>query len=469
MKMPPPIGAELPLTEVPSTVRLPETLFQSPPPSFAATLFETVPPVIVTTPSPEICNAPPLPGAADPPGPATFWSIVTSVNVVVDAAVTSMAPPARLAVLSEMFVLPLMVSVPPSLRIPPPLPLAPSATLNPMTASITFSVPPSLNRPPPPLLASSPLATFDEIAPPLIVIVPVEEFHNPPPSLAAVLLPKMARFDVTSAAPVECKPPPLIPAKLFETSVPKFNVTVPSMTSMPPPARLAVLPSDGIAPPIWLKLTVTAPSVLKIPPPLPKTPSAALPLIVELLTVSVPPLLKIAPPPSSAASPEAALPVKMVPSTVIVPVLFQRPPPSRAAKLSRTVPPEMSALPSPEICSAPPLPGAADPSGPATLSSIKTSVSVVLLPAVASIPPPARFAVLSLISPPETVNVPRFRMPPPLPDTPFAMLPVIVESVIVTFPPTTAKAPPPMSTSSPVAVFPVNVTSVRERDWPDPT
>ncbi len=159
----------------------------------------------------------------------------------------------------------------------------------------------------------------------------------------------MAKFDVTSAAPVECRPPPLIPAKLFDTSVPKFNVTEPSITSMPPPARLAVLPSDGIAPPICVELIVTAPSVLKIPPPLPKTPSAALPLIVALLTVSVPPLLKIAPPPSSAASPEATLPVKLVPSTVIVPVLFHRPPPSRAAELSRIVPPEISALPSPEM------------------------------------------------------------------------------------------------------------------------
>ena len=113
-------------------------------------------------------------------------------------------------------------------------------------------------------------------------------------------------------------------------------------------------------------------------------------------TSSVPPLLKIAPPPSSAPAPLAMLPFRFVVPTVIVPVLFHKPPPSKAALLLDTilfvnVSPEV-----PERCIAPPLPGFAivpNPiSTPAELPLKVIPFKVMLVFEFCSIAPPALLA-----------------------------------------------------------------------------
>ena len=90
------------------------------------------------------------------------------------------------------------------------------------------------------------------------------------------------------------------------------------------------------------------PSTVRMAPPEPLSPSATLSLRrVSLLTLRVPPLLKIPPPPWSASSPLATLASMVAPRTVIVPVPFQRPPPSAAAVLPRMTPPWKLTSPAP--------------------------------------------------------------------------------------------------------------------------
>ena len=120
-------------------------------------------------------------------------------------------------------------------------------------------------------------------------------FHSPPPSLVAVLLMTLVPVSVTivPSMPDTWMPPPLpglaaveslSPATLL-TIRPALTVTVPSTTSIPPPAREAVLAA------ILLSVMVTVPSTLRIPPPEPEVPSAKFDTMREFETLSVPPSL----------------------------------------------------------------------------------------------------------------------------------------------------------------------------------
>ncbi len=176
---------------------------------------------------------------------------------------------------------------------PPPEPAVPSATLFEIVAFETTSVPPLLKIAPPPSSAAGPLATFPSKEVPSTVISPTL-FQSAPPSRAATLLFIVPPIMVTLAIPVICSPPPFpgaatagaTPVLLLETLKFPDISSEPSINSMAPPARLAVLN------PITASVIVTAPAVLNIAPPEPEVPSATLfESMVAFPTSSVPPLL----------------------------------------------------------------------------------------------------------------------------------------------------------------------------------
>ena len=108
---PPPLSASLPAAvfavneAAPSMVMVP-MLFHRAPPSLPAVLLLYVPPVRVTLPAPETCNAPPLPGFG---ATCELSDIVTPENVLVELPPNSTAPPALFAVL-PVNVVPVTVS-----------------------------------------------------------------------------------------------------------------------------------------------------------------------------------------------------------------------------------------------------------------------------------------------------------------------------------------------------------------------
>ena len=179
------------------------------------------------------------------------------------------------------------------------------------------------------------------------------------------------------------------------------------------------------------------------------------PVIVALETDIVPKLLNNAPPPCVASAPLAVLFINVVPSTVIVPEPFQNPPPSKAAVFPDTVPPVIILLSPFVICNAPPFPGAE----PVALSVKSTSVIVkVPPPELTSIPPPALFDMLPDNVEAVTVSVPiSLKIPPPEPEAPSAMFPVIVALATVIVPKLLNNAPPPSVAVAPLAVFVVKV------------
>ena len=389
--------------------------FQNAPPSLAARFAVAVPPLMETAPGPVRWMAPPFPGA--PPVELAVKSV--SVTVVVPAS-ASMPPPARTAVLPEN-VEPLMVVAPRLLNTPPPEPAAPVAALSAMTESVTARVPPPVasivgctKMPPPPLAAVAPAATLPRISAPATVMVPPDEFQSPPPSLAAVLRNTSVPVTSTSPGPVRCSPPPLPGAApvSFSTRLPPVMVVVPPSASMPPPARTAVLPVMVVS------AMVTEPRLLKTPPPEPAAPVAAFSWIELPVMVTVPPVvasiegwLKTPPPPFAASGPAAVLRSISVPVMVIVPAEeFQRPPPSLAASLALTNESVIVTVPAPVRCRPPPLPGV----GPVMLPSSVVATSVVEEPALASMAPPARLALLPRSCTSVASKVPAFSTAPPL-------------------------------------------------------
>ncbi len=227
----------------------------------------------------------------------------------------------------------------------------------------------------------------------------------------------------TVATPETCKNPPFPgfgaapPASLAFISI-SLVVRVPSIISIPPPARFAVLFDTEVP----IPETVTSPALLIIPPPEPDVPVAVLlKIVVPPSTLSVPPLLKIPPPPVVGAAPCASFPVIAVPVTFITPPPFQSPPPSIAVLLV-TEPPIIVTIGVPETCSPPPFPGLAVAiKFPSNVSALK----VYATPPLISIPPPARLAEFPEI---ETVSMfrvpPKVRIPPPEPSTPEAVFPL---------------------------------------------
>ena len=113
-------------------------------------------------------------------------------------------------------------------------------------------------------------------------------------------------------------------------------------------------------------------------------------------------------------------------STIINPVPFHKPPPSFPAVFILTVPPTIVAFPGPVMCSPPPFPG-----DMATVllfkdTSVRFKVPVPIVE-LSSIPPPARCALFPVMVIPVALMVPprTFRIPPPLPAAPVAVLFVI--------------------------------------------
>ena len=136
-------------------------------------------------------------------------------------------------------------------------------------------------------------------------------------------------------APETCSPPPLMPAELPSAtiappSVTLVSVTMPTLFSIPPPARLALFPL--IVPPVIFSV---APVSLKMPPPFPSAPAVAWfdvmsdPVIVSELA------LKMPPPPSPASAPAAELPetVELLIETMAV-TSMRTPPPSPSPMLA---------------------------------------------------------------------------------------------------------------------------------------
>jgi len=467
---PPPLSASFPdavfiFTIASVTVIVAPAWFQSPPPSLAALLAETVPPVMEIVAALLTCIPPPLPGLGVPAVPFTSFMLSAVLFKVTKPSITSIPPPARLALFCEITA-PVTVTVPPVLKIPPPEPEVPSAKLLViLVPANTSSVPPLLKIPPPPSSAAAPLAILFVIGVPSTVMVPVP-FQRPPPSRAAILLSTVPPVSVALAAPLICSPPPLPGAAvagstpaLLVSNVTLVSVTEPSISSIPPPALLAWLSV------IITSVSVTSPAVLKTPPPEPAAPSAILFVIsVPAKTSSVPPLLKTPPPPLVASSPEAVLLVIGVPSIVMVPVPFQRPPPSAAATLLSTVPPVMVALAAPLICKAPPLPGAAVAGETPALLLFNVELETVSEPSINSIPPPALFARLLVIITSVRVKSPAvLNKPPPEPEAPSATLfTMFVPFATFKVPPLLKIPPPPLVASSPEAVFPSMKVSVNK-------
>ena len=225
-----------------------------------------------------------------------------------------------------------------------------------------------------------------------------------------------------------------------------------AFSSIPPPARLAVLPE------IVIPSMFSVPGVrLKIPPPDPEAPDAVLLVIMVVpVTTRVPPLLKIPPPPSSPAAPCASFASIMTSVTVMVPEPFHSPPPSRAAVLLVKLPPVMLELAGPVICKAPPFPGAL----PVKFASKVLLVMVNKSGELLSIAPPALTEVLSLKEQFTIIAMPptSTKIAPPLPVLVFtARLFVNEQSVKVLETFLTKTAPPP---TAPLASLLVKVQLV---------
>ena len=170
------------------------------------------------------------------------------------------------------------------------------------------------------------------------------------------------------------------------------------------------------------------------------------PLIALLLlvTFNIPPLLKIAPPPSSAAAPCAVFPVNVEPNMFIVPVPFHKAPPSSAAVLPEKVLPLTLIFAAPVMCKAPPFPG-----GPKATFPVKVDPVIVTKPGdLISIAPPALFVVLLVNEEFKILRVPLvvFPMAPPLLDIVLvAELLLKVQPLTVKFVVVTPIAPAPLA------------------------
>ena len=137
--------------------------FHNPPPSLAAWLLITEPPVILVVALPPTCKAPPLPGLEfkGDVTPTLLLSKITPVKLRVPP-VCSIAPPARVDTLL-VNVVSVIVTVPPLLKIAPPEPETPSAKLlTILFPANTIRSPPLLNIAPPPVVGASPLAILSE-------------------------------------------------------------------------------------------------------------------------------------------------------------------------------------------------------------------------------------------------------------------------------------------------------------------
>ena len=163
-------------------------------------------------------------------------------------------------------------------------------------------------------------------------------------------------------------------------------------------------------------MIVAMPDSLRIPPPEPAAPSTTLSRTLAPVTERVPPVApspwtKMPPPPLSAMSPEAVLLWMSPPVTLSVPAEdTQSPPPSLAARLLNTNESTTLMVPAPVRWRPPPLPGAAL----ATLPTSSVLVIVVVDPAVASMAPPARVALLFSIFTPDVESTPLLSTAPPL-------------------------------------------------------
>ena len=197
------------------------------------------------SPGPVMCTPPPLPGELIVVLPLRVTFV--RLKVVPSPDTSSIPPPARTEVLPEI-VAPSIVRLPPtSLRIPPPLPAAPVAVLPViMVLPLIITVPPALKTPPPPWSDIAPAAVLFSIVTSVMVITPVP-FHKPPPSALAVLLLTTPPVIFMLPGPVMCTPPPLpgelivvLPSRV--TLVKVKVVPAPELSSIPPPARTAVLP-----------------------------------------------------------------------------------------------------------------------------------------------------------------------------------------------------------------------------------
>ena len=126
--------------------------------------------------------------------------------------------------------------------------------------------------------------------------VPSAEFHSPPPSAPAELPPIQLLVISTAPAPVRCRPPPLpgsSPVEFLTSRVPMSWVS-PSLASIAPPARVAVLRARRES-----EMSTLPPSLKTAPPeaPVPVTWLAS----IEVLRTTSSPLTRIAPPLSPAA------------------------------------------------------------------------------------------------------------------------------------------------------------------------
>ena len=146
------------------------TWFQSPPPSAAASLRETVPPNIETSAIPLTCNPPPFPGLAIPDDPFTLFEFKEVFAIDNVPSIISIPPPARLAALLSILAS-IIFTVPSVVNIPPPEPETPVTVLLCTVVLTILRFPPLLKIPPPPLSASSPSAVLMLIIASVTVIV----------------------------------------------------------------------------------------------------------------------------------------------------------------------------------------------------------------------------------------------------------------------------------------------------------
>ena len=225
------------------------TWFHTPPPSEAAKLAPTVPPVMVIVAAPDTCSAPPFPGFGLPAVPLTSLKALVVFVMVSVPSIISIPPPALLALFRKICTSEILTS-PAVLNTPPPEPEVPVARL--LFTKVPFtieSVPPLLKIPPPPLSASFPLEVllFTSVA--STVIVPAL-FHSPPPSEAARLLVTVAFVIMALVVPERCSAPPFpglamaprpmsTPAEFPSRIIPSKVRFVPEASSIAPPARLA--------------------------------------------------------------------------------------------------------------------------------------------------------------------------------------------------------------------------------------
>ncbi len=151
----------------------------------------------------------------------------------------------------------------------------------------------------------------------------------------------------------------------------------------------------------------------------------------------------------------------------MVPAPFQSPPPSAAAMFPMTVPPVMLTSPAPVTCSPPPLPGAML----VMLLSRTTFIRVTVVPApdTSSIPPPALMELLAMIDEfiTERVAPASFRIPPPLPLAPSAMLSrIMVLPIMVTTPAALNMPAPPCAAAMPWASLSMIMQPSRKSESP---